>query len=69
MIITVEENVSRVLSLAHHDFRRKVLRALFHRRALPLAIQIEAGERSAIISNNHAIRIEHWNYFENEVVS
>ena len=30
MIITVKEYVSRVLSLAHHDFRCKVFRALLH---------------------------------------
>ena len=41
MIVTVEQDVPRVLSLPHHDLGGEVLRALFDAGTLPLSVQIE----------------------------
>ena len=69
VIVTVEQDITRVLRLSHHDLGCKVLRTLLHGGSLPLPIQIEPGQRGSIVAHDDAIGIEHWNDFENEVVA
>lgn len=38
-------------------------------RSFPAAVQITAGQRAAIVAVDHAVGVEHWNYFENEVLA
>ena len=69
MEVTVEEDVSGVLGLPHHDFGGEVLWTYFHWRTLPLSIQVKSREGASIVSNYHAIRVQHWYHFEHKVIS
>ena len=67
--VTIKQYVTALKGLSHHHFCGAIFWTLLHTRCYPLPIQIQATKRSSVISNNYPIRIKHWNYFENEVVS
>ena len=69
MNIAVEQDVTGLEGLAHHHFGRAVLRALLHTGSYPLSIQVKTRQRGPVITNNDAVRVQHGNDFEYEVVS
>ena len=69
VVVTVEEDISWILCLSHHNLGGEILWALFHWGTLPLTVQIEAWEWASVISNDDTVRIQHWDHFENEVIS
>lgn len=66
--VAVKQNVSTLQSLAHHHFGRTVFRTLFHARSDPLSIQIQTRQRATVVANNYTVGVQHWYYFEHEVV-
>lgn len=69
MVITVEEDVSRIERLPNLRLRCVGLRAESLARLYPLSVQIEARETAPVITDHHAVWIEHRNHLDDVVVA
>ena len=36
---------------------------------MEISVQIHAKDSSSVIAQKHSIRVHHWNYVENEIIS
>ena len=69
MVVTVEQDISRVLSLTHHHFGSVVLWTQLLTGSDPLTIQVQSRQRTPIIANYNTVWVKHRNNFKHEVVS
>jgi hypothetical protein len=64
MEIAIESELSGLYRLTDHLFHSHDLRVIPHIGSDPLAIQVTTRETAPVVSNHHAIRVEHRYYFE-----
>ena len=69
MDVAVKEDVSALKGLAHHHFGRAVFGADLHRGRNPLTVEVEPTQRGSVVADQHAVGVEHRNYFEHKIVS
>ena len=69
MEVAEEKDITALQSTLHHQLRMVIDRVEFAGRADPLPVQVLAHERAAIVTNDDAIRVQHWYDFENKGVS
>jgi hypothetical protein len=69
MDIAEEQNISALKGLTHHLLARVILRVSLGTWADPLSVKILLGQRASVVSVDNSIRVEHWDNFENEMIS
>ena len=67
--VTEEGNSSGVKSFDNHGPSGVDLGVVLIRRVLPLSVKIVSSNRAAVVANDDSIWIEHWDNFENKLVS
>ena len=67
--VAEEEDVAALQRALHHQLRVVVDRVELARRADPLAVEVLAHERAAVVADNDAIGVQHGHDFEDEGVA
>jgi hypothetical protein len=67
--IAIEEDVTTLKCLSHHHLGGAILWELLHTWRDPLSVEVHAAQGRSVVSDDDAIRIEHRNDLEHEVVS
>ena len=69
MDIYEEMNVSTLKCLTHHFFHTHYFRGRLLHRVQPLAVEVQSCQTTSVVTDNYAVRVEHWYNFEDERVS
>eukprot|EP00356_Strombidium_inclinatum_P013872 CAMPEP_0170497566 /NCGR_PEP_ID=MMETSP0208-20121228/25058_1 /TAXON_ID=197538 /ORGANISM="Strombidium inclinatum, Strain S3" /LENGTH=90 /DNA_ID=CAMNT_0010774421 /DNA_START=2323 /DNA_END=2595 /DNA_ORIENTATION=+ len=62
-------NLAALQRLSNHVLHAEDLRRVPETGAHPLSIQVVATEAASVVANNDAVRVQHRNNFEDELVS
>jgi hypothetical protein len=67
--VTEEQQLTFCLHLLNQVFYRENRRVLLRARLHPDSVEIDTNIAAAGVAINNAVWVEHWHYFEHEVVS
>jgi hypothetical protein len=64
--ITVESDAAVLAESPQQNFGVPHRRIRFPNHRPVLSVQISAGQRAPVVAHDHAVRVEHWDQFENK---
>lgn len=64
--VTIKEYITAFQRTLHHELRVVVDWVEFWRWADPLSIEVVAHERTSVVTDNNAVRIQHWHNLEDK---